>query len=314
MLIIGGTGNIGKAIVQDVIDAGFEVIVTGLEINSSFPSSVHFSHASTLSTLAQQKWDVIFDVYTFDSNHAQEVYTLFQKNCGHFFIVSTTLVYDRTGYTTERIKTDFPLAKIGTQGGYVDHKLQVEDFWKERKDVPWTILRPYHILGKGYDLGCLAPHNRDSTLIEKIKEGSISLCEGGRIALNVVHPEDLGRIVILAAGRGSTFGKSYNTVNPKEIIARDYYLMIASQLGVTLEIKSVSGEEMWARKEWVLTTLPHLYDISDLERDIGYVPDTPLEQCISDALAFLPPKMVEKTPIYQRMHLLPEPLLHKYFS
>jgi len=161
----------------------------------------------------------------------------------------------------------------------------------------------------------LPPNNRDPELINKIKKGEIELCDGGRIPLNIVNPKDIGKVVVDSIGNPLTYGSSYNVVNPKEIIARDYYLMIAEILGVNLNIRNVSGEEIWPKGEWTLTTLPHLYNISDLERDVRYVPSINLETSLKEAIANPPPKVErEKTPVYQRMHTQPCLDNHQYFS
>ena len=310
LLILGGTGIIGAATAKKAMEKGFNVTVTGTD--KILLRDVEFIHANDLCGV-DRKWDVIFDVFTFGREHAKDTYQKFNGKTGQIFVMSSTLVYDRGKLSFERIFSNHKKAKPNSQGGYVNHKIELEEFWSGVKDIDWTILRSYHIIGKGSYLGCIPPHNRNPYLIDQIKSGKISLCDGGRIPLNIVNPGDIGEVVLKSIGK--TTGKSYNVVNPVEVIARDYYLKIADILGVRLKINNISGEDIWCKGDWKLTTLPHLYDVSDLKKDIGYVPLIGLEDSLKEAILNLPEKLEKKkTPVYNRMHIPPEPVLHRYFE
>ena len=103
---------------------------------------------------------------------------------------------------------------------------------------------------------------------------------------------------------------AYNVINPEPIIARDYFEEIARQLGVSLTVKNKSIRAIWKEQEgWELTTLPHLYDASDLKKAIGYVPDTPLSVAIKGAIQSYPTYTdIKKIPVHRKMTQLPRPL------
>jgi len=310
LLILGGTGIVGTASALEALDKGFDVTVSG--IDKTPPKHAKFVHANDLDKL-KKNWDAVFDVYTFGRKNAEQTHRRFKDKTGHLFVMSSTLVYDRDKLSYERIKPNHKLAEKGSQGGYVDHKLELENYWDSVDDMNWTILRPYHIVGKGSYLGCLPPHNRDPHLIHYIRRGKIDLCDGGRVPINIVNPKDIGKTVLSTIGRN--FGKKYNVVNPEEVIARDYYLKIAELLGRDLEIGNISGENIWDSGDWKLTTLPHLYDVSDLEEDRIYVPSTGLRESLREAMDNHPfPIKKDNTPVHKRMHMQPEPVMHSYFS
>lgn len=327
LLIIGGTGIVGTAIAK-VAAQDYKVTCLATDQTRPLPRGIDFVRADKQSPkfsriskkLNKDGWDVVVDVLSYTENDSRVTYESFKNSCDHVFIISTTLVYDRYGqpFSYKRIRSDHPLAKKGVQGGYVDHKLEMEALWREHTDLNWTILRPYHILGPGSWLGCIPPLNREPQLVEMIqKEEIIQLADGGRIPINVVHPTDLGEIILRAAQQTKTFHKCYNAVNPEEVIARDYFEEIGSNLGKPLRVHSVPSESAWHfEHEWQLTTLPHLYDVSDLQNDIGYVPSTPLSQCIKDAIENLPQEKPQKrsTQVHKSMNLKPEPLLHRYYQ
>lgn len=328
MLIIGGTGIVGAAVARLALEREYRVVCLADNQKLQLPQGVEFIQANKRSKnfakvsralTKKQKWDVIVDVLSYTATDARVTYESFKEHAAHFFILSTTLVYDRYGqpFSYERIRSDHSLAKKGVQGGYVDHKLEMEAFWKEHTDINWTILRPYHILGSGSWLGCIPPLNREPRLVEMIQgEEIIQLADGGRMPINIVHPRDLGEVIIRAAQQKQTFHKCYNAVNPEEIIARDYFEEIAGKLGKPLRVHSIPSEHAWHfEHEWQLTTLPHLYDVSDLQRDIGYVPSTSLSECIKDAIKFPQEKPQKRsTQVHKFMNLKPEPRLHRYYQ
>jgi|ETNmetMinimDraft_2_1059921.scaffolds.fasta_scaffold18196_2 nucleoside-diphosphate-sugar epimerase len=308
LLIVGGTGIIGTATAKKALEKGWNVTVTGIE-NNSIPNT-EFVHKDD-NTILNRNWDVVFQVYT--EEKPQITYQKYKGKTDHMIIMSSTLVYDRSILSFKPIHSNHTLATPNTQGGYVNNKLEIERFWHQIEDINWTILRPHHILGKNSYLGCTPPHNRDPNLIEHIKKGNIYLCDRGRIPLNIVNPKDIGNVVLKLAGKA--FGKTLNVVNPKEIIARDYYLKIAEILGIDLTIQNLPGEEVWKSESWKLTTLPHLYDISDLHQECSYIPSTSLETCIRESLANQPKSIHKnKTKVYVRMHTLPEPNTPIYFK
>lgn len=311
MLLLGGTGIIGTAVAQLAVEKGFDVTVSGIK-----PGQVKYTTFVHANDVFEEPgtWDLVFDICSFGRSAAEKTYVAFRARTSKFVLMSSTLVYDRTNISYKPITSTHKRADFGTQGGYVDAKLSLESFWESVTDVPWTIIRPYHILGKGSYLGCLPPHNRDPCLLKAISSGSISLCDGGRIPLNVVNPRDIGEVVLRMLQTTKTDFQKYTVVNPEEITARDYYRAIADNLGVSLNIKSLLGEKVWDSKEWVLTTLPHLYDVSDLKKDIGFVPCISFEKSLKEAMSVqLPVTSKRDLSVYERMHKSPLALKNKFF-
>ncbi|MEK7185335.1 MAG: NAD-dependent epimerase/dehydratase family protein [Patescibacteria group bacterium] len=319
-LVIGGTGIIGKPTVMQLIKNNeYNVYSIALE-KTDFSSNVKQHIADR--TIGEYKnliqklnsevglWDVVVDVVAFDAESAEITHSLF-KNCSeHIITLSTTLVYDRTTESTDPISENTPLAPEGHFGGYVDGKVKLEKFWQSTTDVNWTLIRPYHILGAESLLGCIPEHNRDPKLIEKIKNGEIlRLCNGGSIFLNCIHPKDIAGAIYKIIGNPNTFKQAYNLVNPKPVLAKDYYAEIAKQVGGISNIEAVSMDQIWQEKKgWEMTTLPHVYSMQKMEKDVGFVPNIKLEEGICDAIEN-PPKVTSAVdiPVHQRMNKLPSP-------
>jgi len=320
LLLIGGTGIVGKAIIDEALKRQCEVTAIGLEMDKNISSKVNQvivnreneEEFKEKCNNLENKWDIVVDIFEFNKKSAKQTHKYFKDISNHIFILSTVLVYDRAKEHPLPIKSNHQLSKKGELGGYVDHKLEVERYWEKVNDVNWTILRPYHILGETESLlGCIPDHNRDPRLLDKIKNGeSLELCEGGEVNFNFINPTDIANIVFAAYNNPRSFNKAYNLVNPSIITAKYYYELIAKELNKELKIINKSVKDVWKdNKGWQLTTLPHVYDVSDLEQDIGFVPRIPIEKTIKDVIKNFESQDIEfsKLAVHQRMTLLPRP-------
>ncbi len=324
-LIIGGTGIIGNPLVMKLITHN-EYVVHSISLSKAsdpiFPPSVQ-QHVMDRTSDTYPKfinhlnsqityWDIVVDLIAFDEKSAEQTYSLFKDHSKQIITLSTTLTYDRSHKSTEPISETTPLAKEGDFGGYVDGKVRLEKFWQNISDINWTILRPYHVLGRHSLLGCLPEHNRDSFLIQKLKNGeALKLCNAGNIAFNYIHPKDIAGAIYIVAGNQKTFKQIYNLANPDVIYAKDYYSEIARQIGTPVTIQNVPMAEIWRdMKGWEMTTLPHVYDTDKLYKDTGYKASIPLTEAISDAIStYKTPSEapIQNIPIHQRMNKAPQP-------
>lgn len=321
ILIIGGTGIIGKPTAYMALEAGFNVTTINYNLDGELPKTINqivvnkqdiSKYTAVCNELNKSVvWDAVVDIYNLGKTDAEMTYHNFKKNTKHFFVISTTLVYDRRKPLDRPIKSSDPLSPLGLLGGYADNKIELEHVWRSVTDVPWTILRPYHIVGSGSLLGCVPDENRNPKLLSKIMNGEeLVLCEGGDIPFNYIHPNDIAEIILRSIGNEKTMFKAYNAVNPTVYPAKDYFKIIGSILGKEISIQHKPLTQVWAESEgWELTTLPHTYDTADLEADVGYSKFIPLEAALREAIAHYPNTEQGKNEIsvHQRMTLEPHP-------
>lgn len=326
ILIIGGTGIVGKPTVMQLIKHN-EYNVHSIALKKTdFPSSVkqyvvdrateEYSELIQKLNLEIDAWDAVIDIVAFNAEGGKSTYSLFKNHTQHIILLSTSLVYDRTKENSGPITEDVQLASEGQFGGYVDGKVRLEKFWQSVTDVNWTLLRPYHILGAESLLGCIPEYNRDPKLIERLKNGEIlRLCNGGNIQFNYIHPKDIATAVYKIIGNTNTFKQVYNLVNPQLVLAKDYYAEVAKQVGGTLNIETVPMDEIWSEmKGWEMTTLPHVYSIKKLQRDIDFTPGITLEEGIRDAITYPAKVVATEIPIHHRMNKLPHPSRPKWLK
>ena len=249
ILLIGGTGIVGSAVATLASNSGYKIDTIGLTINRELSKKIcqytynrlnikNLVRSTKNLRLKNKRWDIVFDIIGSNKKDVQQTVELFSD--ARLIFLSTTLVYSRNEENDSPLLCDHPLASLGEMGGYVDKKIEMENYIRTQT-LPWTILRPYHIVGPGSLLGCIPDHNRDPELVARLKRGeALELCNGGDIDFNIVHPADIGRAVLAVAENPATIHKAYNCVNPEPVKARDYYAEIARQVGGTLKIKTKS--------------------------------------------------------------------------
>jgi nucleoside-diphosphate-sugar epimerase len=319
ILIIGGTGIVGKPTVMQLIKHNeYNVYSIALE-KTNFPPSVKQYVVDRTSEEYKELveklnsevdvWDAVIDIVAFNAESAESTYTLFKNYAQHIITLSTSLVYDRTKENSGPISEDVQLAPEGQFGGYVDGKVKLEKFWQSITDMNWTLLRPYHILGAESLLGCIPEHNRDPKLVQRLKNGeTLRLCNGGNTRFNYIHPKDIATAIYKVIGNVNTFKQAYNLVNPRPVLAKDYYVEVAKQVDGTLNIETVPMDKIWEEmKGWEMTTFPHIYSMEKMQKDLSFTPSILLEEGIRDAIECPARIMAAEIPIHQRMNKLPRP-------
>ncbi|SFC05770.1 NAD-dependent epimerase/dehydratase family protein [Pseudoalteromonas denitrificans] len=294
ILLIGGTGIVGNAMIEAALEKKFHITVISNNENALLPTGVlhifadKYSSDYDLKLKALPKSDFVYDIIEYGLDDAKKTHEIFKDKTPHIIVLSTTLIYDRENVFNEAISESNPSIPSKMYGGYVDSKLLVEDFWLNQTDVNVTLLRAYHILGVGSLLGCLPLHNRDPLIVERIESGeTLHLFNEGNIPLNFIHPKDLASAVLGVANNHLCFNKAYNAVNPQVYFIKDYYHQLAALLCKKVNIKGLDYEEVYGRG-WEMTLLPHCYDISALQRDSGFNPTIGLDIGLRDALTGYP--------------------------
>ena len=117
-IIIGGTGQIGQAVAQSLLDRGWTVSVMHRG-NSTRPQSLIGQGARTiihdrdqetsLAMVIGQDADIVIDTVAFDATHADQLLEI-QADIGSFIVISSSSVYcDDQGRTLDEARLNgFP--------------------------------------------------------------------------------------------------------------------------------------------------------------------------------------------------------------
>lgn len=116
-LIIGGTGQIGQAVAQNLLRSGWNVSLTHRG-NSKIPESltrqgaksiIHDRQNDRLGDAIGSGADIVIDTIAYDANHGQQLLEI-QDDVGAFIVISSSSVYcDEKGRSLdEAVLNGFP--------------------------------------------------------------------------------------------------------------------------------------------------------------------------------------------------------------
>lgn len=152
ILILGGTGSIGCALVNLLKNTSWNVVVTSRKAKDCvgnvtyIEGNAHEKHFLT-ACLQKEEWDTIVDFMAYTTEEFSEKYELFLKNTSQYFFLSSSRVYAESNNPItensarlldvcndeEYLKTD----------EYALAKARQENLLFASQSMNWTIIRPY---------------------------------------------------------------------------------------------------------------------------------------------------------------------------
>ncbi|MBP0726919.1 NAD-dependent epimerase/dehydratase family protein [Bacillus sp. RG28] len=100
VLVLGGTRFFGKRLVEQLINANYDVtIATRGLTKDDFGEKVkrivfNRDNPNSMEQLAQQSWDVVYDNICYSPNEAKEIVNVLKGKVGRFVFTSTLAVYE----------------------------------------------------------------------------------------------------------------------------------------------------------------------------------------------------------------------------
>ncbi len=293
LLVIGGTGFLSSAMVEEGVAAGHDVtIVTRGRRSGPVSRDVRQivadrADAPAFRTAAQaEAFDVVLDAICFTPEHARQNIDCFAGRVGRLVMISTDFVYaagPRPLPITEDTRRDAPTE-------YGRNKAAAEEVLLAANDsLPVTILRPPHIVGPGGLLGTGSLQGRDPALPARLRRGEpIVLLDGGALLIQPADRRDIARASLAVLASPESAGRAYNIAGPKAVTTRHYYQIVADALGVPLKVASLpSALYLRAFPNNAPFAQHRAYSLEALARDAHFRPAIPLETSLRETLAWL---------------------------
>jgi len=233
-LVIGGTLFIGRALVEQLLARGDEVVIMHRGTGTPYGSRVGELRCdrndvdAVRAGLRDSRFDVVYDnVYdwqrgtTADQVSAAAVATSAGGSVRRYVFTSSVAVYDAAGEYDE----NGPLAAADHPNPYAAQKAESERALFElhrRNGLPVTTLRPTFIYG---------PHNpfdREAFFWDRLIAGRpIVVPEDGSRMMQWVHVRDVARAAVRAADEPRAIGRAYNVTNYPPITQIAYVRLLA---------------------------------------------------------------------------------------
>lgn len=197
ILIIGGTGNIGRNIISNINLKEHEVfsISQKKKIKDKKIKSYRFDYYKNFAKIkkitTKYKFDVVINLICFNSNQAKRDYNLYKNSISKYIFISSTSVYKNIqNVILENSKTE------NTENTYIKGKIEAEKFLKNNtKNFPFIILRICQIYGED-NIPTLFKKRSFTVLNDMYTNKRVFLPYGVNNRWKLIHVNDLAKIII----------------------------------------------------------------------------------------------------------------------
>lgn len=295
VFVLGGTGQIGRALVPLLLSHGWEV--TAAARHRASPVSdldVRFIEVDRDEGLdLRDDFDAVVDVVPYTLEHARQ---LLRLGAGAIVAISSASVYtDADGRTLDEAKEEksfpqFPVPIPETQATvapsdatYSTQKSALERTLLEQDETPAIVVRPCAVYGPGGEF------TREQFFVKRILDGRryVVLPVGGR---NVFHPTSVHNIaelirVALDCPRSGVFNcgdpDPPSTLEIGRVIARvlDHQWMECLLPGAAVD---GVGRTPWGRFE-----APIVLDMAKAETELGYRPAVAYPEAVAETCRWI---------------------------
>lgn len=248
ILVLGGNGFVGRAIVEDALAHGAEVASfsrgkSGTPLPAQVTELIGDRETGDYDALRTGEWDAVVDLSGFRTRDVDQAMDVLGDRVGRYVFVSSHAVYvrDLPPGTDETAPRREPMrdADVLTNETYGPCKVACEDDVVERYGDRATIVRPGRVTGPG---------DTASTVLYWVRRGAA----GGRVALptkpeqplQFIDSRDVGRLVVQLITDARSGG--YNAVGPFSTIA-ELIETSAELAGSTVELVQVPRDAAPAR-------------------------------------------------------------------
>jgi nucleoside-diphosphate-sugar epimerase len=287
--IVGGTGQIGRAVAADLLEHGWRVTVAHRGIRP--PPNNLVERGTKIIILDRDKpgelaravkpgVDALIDTVAFHPEHAHQLFEV-QHNVGTFVVISSSSVYrDAYGRTLDEAPQngfpDLPVPIPETHptvdpgpATYSTRKIALERTLLADAATPVTVLRPGTIHGPG------SRHPREWWFVKRILDGRkiIPLAYQGKSRFHTSSVSNIATLTRVAIEAPAN--RVLNIGDPSAPSTAEIAAFIARHLGYTGDIIEVPGEDYPAtlgRNPWSVPR-PFVLDMQAAAK-LGYTPVT----------------------------------------
>jgi nucleoside-diphosphate-sugar epimerase len=243
-LVIGGTLFIGRALVEQLLARGDDVVIMHRGRGHPFGDRVgeircdRNDISAVRAALQGRRFDAVYDnVYDWQRGTTAEqvsaAATAAADGLSRYVFTSSVAVYPEGGEYDESA----PLVSSDAPNTYGAQKADSERALFElhrRQDLPVATLRPAFVYGPNN------PFEREAFFWDRILAGRPVIIPGdGSCTMQWVHVHDVARAAILAAHNDVANGKAYNLASYPPITQIDFVRLLATVAGKSVELVHV---------------------------------------------------------------------------
>ncbi|GIX48495.1 MAG: hypothetical protein KatS3mg131_2706 [Candidatus Tectimicrobiota bacterium] len=253
VLVLGGTGVISRAIVEQLLAAHHEVVLFNRGTRRlAFAGEVaqltgDRRHREAFEQeMRRHRFDAVIDMICYDAADARSTLAAFRDTTGHLLVCSSVAAYKRP-YKTVPTLEDAEVLWDDPAFGYGFHKAEAERvLWHAiaSEQLPVTIFRPSLTFGPGAtNVGVL---RQNYGIVTRIRQGKPLVMFGdGSTYFSFTFAPDVARGVVGLLGKPETFGQAYHICSEARTTWEDFYLTWGAILGKTPHLVHLPAELLY---------------------------------------------------------------------
>jgi nucleoside-diphosphate-sugar epimerase len=235
-LVVGGTGVVSTAVVQQLLARGVSVAVFNRGLRASTVSDEvrlirgDRSNASELvRTFERERFDVVYDMICYTAEDATASVQAFAGRCEQLVLCSSAVVYGGKMPATVLVDESAPLEPTSHWGKSKVACEQTLARAAERGAFQLTIARLGHTYGPGDSMN--DQQENDGITWDRILRGLPVFCTGDGLGLwQSTHRDDAAKFFAHAALAPQTYGEAFNVMRDEVLTWREYYRQVARAL------------------------------------------------------------------------------------
>ncbi|WP_437604982.1 NAD-dependent epimerase/dehydratase family protein [Sorangium sp. So ce834] len=297
VLIIGGTGLISTAIVQQLLDRGDRVTLYNRGVTARrFEGDVEviagdrWKYAEFEREMQQRTFDAVIDMVAFAPENADSLLRAFSGRAGHLVVCSTVCVYG--GPLTRSPATDDephrPVTKYGQNKSRIESTLLAAN---GQNGLKTTILRPSFTTGKGHTaLGALY---FDDSMADRARRGlPLIVHDDGRAPWAIAHVSDVARGFVNALGNDKAYGQAYHLTSDEHTTWGGVFAALQEAAGGKSPVVSIPTDWLYEVAPRRMVGVKFIYQYGSIfdngkaARDLGFRTTVPLVETFRRQIAW----------------------------
>lgn len=235
ILIIGGTGLISTAIVNELLDRKEDITLYNRGVTPSRISGEikhiygnRWDYAIFEKEMQKHTFDAVIDMIAFDPENARSLLRAFSGRVKQIIVCSTVCVYGGPLSTLPATENE-PHHPVTTYG---KNKSAIESILLDRNGqagLYTTVIRPSYTTGEGADYPGLL---FDNSLPDRLKKGlPVIIMNPGNIPWAISHVSDVAKAFVNALHNPKTYGQAYHVTSNEHTTWNGIFTAMAQSVG-----------------------------------------------------------------------------------
>jgi nucleoside-diphosphate-sugar epimerase len=304
VLIIGGTGLISTAIVEQLLERGDQVTLFNRGLSEARFTAGNEGRISTLrgdrsdfaafeAEMARHSFDAVIDMVAFAPAEAESLLRAFRGRARQLVVCSTVCVYGgpMTRLPAADDEPHRPVTAYGRNKSAIEGILLAAN---DRDGLATTVLRPSFTTGAGHTLAGAVMF--DDTTLQRLRQGlPVIVHDDGQTPWAIAHVSDVARGFVAALLNPRAFGQAYHLTSDEHTTWDGVYQAMMQAAGGPRPSPIVHIPTSWlaeaAPRRSVGINFIYQYastfDNSKAARDLGFRTTVPLVETFRRQIAWM---------------------------